>query len=168
VKTTLFVFIAVAVVIVAVMAIGTMLPKRHIVSRSAVFHAGAEKLFSLANGTQAWRPDVKTCTITEHNGQRYQQETDRHGHAILYEVEAADSDRIVRRIATHGLPFGGSWTITFTPEDGKTRVRITEDGEVYNPVFRFISKFVMGETATIDAYLKAMGKTVGEDVEIGK
>jgi hypothetical protein len=46
-------------------------------------------------------------------------------------------------------------------------MRITEDGEVYNPVFRFVSKFVMGQTATLDAYLKAMGNAVGEDAQIG-
>lgn len=52
------------------------------------------------------------------------------------------------------------------PENGKTLVRITEDGEVYNPFFRFMSRFVLGQTATLDAYLKAMGKAVGEDVQI--
>jgi hypothetical protein len=45
-----------------------------------------------------------------------------------------------------------------------TSVRITEDGEVYNPVFRFVTRFILGETATIDAYLRAMGKATGQDV----
>ncbi len=36
---------------------------------------------------------------------------------------------------------------------GGTRVRVTEDGEVYNPLFRFVSRFIMGHTATMDRYL---------------
>ena len=62
------------------------------------------------------------------------------------------------RIADAKLPFGGSWTYEIAP--GVTRdlttLRITENGEVYNPVFRFVSKFVMGHSATIDKYLAAV------------
>jgi len=74
---------------------------------------------------------------------------------------------IQRRIATENLPYGGTWTFALAPANGETLVRITEDGEVYNPIFRLVSKFLMGQTATQDAYLKAMGKAVGEDVQIG-
>ena len=45
-------------------------------------------------------------------------------------------------------------------------MRITEDGEVYNPVFRFVSRAVMGHTAMLDAYLKALGKAVGQEARI--
>jgi hypothetical protein len=62
-----------------------------------------------------------------------------------------------------GLPFGGTWTFEVTPiGDGGSVVRITEDGEVYNPVFRFVSRYFMGYTATIDSYLKALGAKFGE------
>ncbi len=45
-----------------------------------------------------------------------------------------------------------------------TRVVITERGEVTNPLFRFISRFLMGETGTMFADLKALGKHFGVDV----
>jgi len=38
-----------------------------------------------------------------------------------------------------------------------TTLRITENGEVYNVIFRFVSRFVMGHSATIDKYLDAVG-----------
>jgi hypothetical protein len=38
---------------------------------------------------------------------------------------------------------------------------ITEHGEVYNPLFRFVSRFIMGQTATLDAYLKALNANLG-------
>jgi hypothetical protein len=64
--------------------------------------------------------------------------------------------QFVSRIADPNLPFGGTWTIDLKPEGAGTRVTITEHGEVYNPIFRFMSRFVFGHTATIDAYLTAL------------
>ncbi|HUD13497.1 MAG TPA: hypothetical protein VMQ56_07565, partial [Terracidiphilus sp.] len=63
--------------------------------------------------------------------------------------------------------YGGSWSFVLEPANGGTRLTITEDGEVYNPVFRFVSRFVMGQTATQDAYLRALEKAVGEDIQAG-
>jgi hypothetical protein len=45
-------------------------------------------------------------------------------------------------------------------------LRVTEDGEVYNVIFRFMSRFVFGQTGTIERYLKDLGKKFGEQVEI--
>lgn len=45
-----------------------------------------------------------------------------------------------------------------------TQITITERGEVYNPIFRFMSRFVFSHHATIDAYLIALGKKVSESV----
>ena len=59
-----------------------------------------------------------------------------------------------------GLLFGGTWTYELTPVGRATLLRITERGEVYNPVFRVMSRFVFGHTATIDAYLAALGARV--------
>ncbi|MBK8646749.1 MAG: hypothetical protein IPN16_09470 [Gemmatimonadetes bacterium] len=41
---------------------------------------------------------------------------------------------------------------------GGTRVTITEEGEIYNPVFRCLMKYVIGETRSIEAVLDAIGK----------
>jgi hypothetical protein len=68
----------------------------------------------------------------------------------------------VTHITDKALPFGGSWDYRLEPAGNDTRVTITENGEVYNPVFRFVSRFLMGHTATIDKYLTALaGKTGG-------
>ena len=66
--------------------------------------------------------------------------------------------RLVTRIADTGLPFGGQWTYELVPDGEGTRLTITEDGEVYNPLFRFVSRFVMGHTATIERYLDDVEK----------
>lgn len=168
VKIVLIVAGVLVLLVVCVLAIGALLPKRHVVSRSAFFKASPERLFALIAGSQDWRPDVKACElITEGGGRQFQRETSTHGETVLYELQGSRPPvAIQRRIATENLPYGGTWSFALEPGNGGTRVRITEDGEVYNPVFRFVSRFVMGHTATLDAYLTAMGKAVGEDVRI--
>jgi hypothetical protein len=60
------------------------------------------------------------------------------------------------RIADPDLPFGGTWTYRLTPKGSGTRLAITEHGEVYNPLFRFVSRFVFGHTATVDRFIAAL------------
>jgi hypothetical protein len=72
----------------------------------------------------------------------------------------------VRRIADEGLAFGGSWTLEVAEYGEVTSLTVTEDGEIYNPVFRFVSRFITGQTATIDQYLRALGKKLGVEVTI--
>jgi hypothetical protein len=38
------------------------------------------------------------------------------------------------------------------PAAGGTTLTVVERGEVYNPVFRFVSRYVIGHTRTLDAY----------------
>ena len=100
------------------------------------------------------------------DGKRAFRERDSHG-AILYVVEeATPAHRLVTRIADKSLPFGGTWTHELSPDGPRTTLRITEDGEVYNPLFRFMSRFVFGHTATIDSYLADLGRKLGGPVEI--
>jgi hypothetical protein len=65
---------------------------------------------------------------------------------------------MVTRIADKTLTFGGAWTYELSPQGGGTRLVITEHGEVYNPLFRFMSRFVFGHTATLDRYLADLGR----------
>ena len=49
-------------------------------------------------------------------------------------------------------------------DDGGSVVTITERGSVYNPVFRFVSRFILGHTATMETYLRSLGHRFGGDV----
>jgi hypothetical protein len=62
---------------------------------------------------------------------------------------------LVTRISDPNLPFGGSWTYRLEPAGaGASDLTITEDGEVYNVIFRFVSRFIMGHHATMDAFIR--------------
>jgi hypothetical protein len=155
--------------ILVVVIIGMLLPKAHTASRSAVFKATPDQLFALIDGPQAWRSNVKKYEpIDAANGRRQWRETDSHGQTITYEaVERHPPTLLKTRIITANLPYSGTWTLYLEPMGGgSTMMRITEEGEVSNPVFRFISRFVIGQTRTIDTYLHDLGTATGEQLEI--
>lgn len=156
--------VGVLVAIVAVVSVvGWSLPVRHQASAEKTFRATPAQLFALLTDVTAfptWRGEVTgTELLPDVKGQRSWLERTKNGAPITYVVDRLEPNRtLVARIANTGLPFGGSWTYELEPKgEGATTLRITENGEVYNPIFRFVSRFVMGHDATIRQYLAAVG-----------
>jgi hypothetical protein len=169
-----------AVAIVAIIAIiGAMLPKGHVATRAAKFRASPDAVWSAITGYEdfpKWRPGVTSVArIPDANGHVVFMERNGTGSSaqeIPYEIvesvapTGGAAGKLVAKIADPKLPFGGSWTYEVAAVDGGTSLRITERGEVYNPIFRFVSKFFMSQTKTMEDYLSALGKKFGETVQI--
>ena len=66
-------------------------------------------------------------------------------------VESVPPRRLVRKVVGERA-FGGSWTYEIAPRQGGATLTITEDGEIYNAFFRFVSKYLFGHARTIDDY----------------
>jgi hypothetical protein len=144
--------------------VGTMLPVRHSAERRARFKAAPEAVWAAIAGPPDWRPDVKAYgALPDQEGRKRWWEEDNHRQKITYElIEDRPLSRRVIRIADRSLPFGGTWTFEIEAADEGTALRIREDGEIYNVIFRFVARFFMGYTATLDAYLRDLGKKLGE------
>lgn len=145
-------------IVLVVVAVGAMLPVEHTATRQSRIQRPPAQVFALINnpaGLPSWRKSVsKVDILPDRAGHKVFREEGKDG-SILYEVDTVIPDqKLVTRIADPKLPFGGKWTYTLAGDSASTLLTITEDGEVYNPVFRFVSRFVMGHTATIDGYLK--------------
>jgi hypothetical protein len=70
---------------------------------------------------------------------------------------------MVARVIDPAGDFGGTWTYDLAPgEGGGTQVTITEDGEIYNPIFRVVARFITGYEATMESYLDALAAHVGQ------
>lgn len=90
-------------------------------------------------------------------------EIDAHGNAVTYEaIEETPPFRLITLIADPNLPYGGLWVHEISLEPGGAVLQITENGEIYNPFYRFMSRFVFGYTATIDAAMQALHAKLGE------
>ena len=75
------------------------------------------------------------------------------------------NSRLVGRIVDDGLPFGGTWAFDLTPDGAGCRLRITENGFIKPPPFRYIAR-LMGYETTIKAYLGALASKLGQAVAI--
>jgi len=155
-------------VVVVIVVVGYMLPKAHVASASAQYAAPPESLWTSLTEVSTfpqWRKDLaRVEVLPDENGQRGWREHGKND-AITYRVvEAEPPRRLVARIADENLPFGGTWTYELAPAGTGTRLTITERGEVYNPIFRFVSRLVLGYTGTMTAVLRALGTKHGETV----
>src|SRR5262245_20866404 len=146
--------------ILLLIAIGYALPISHVATREARLPAPPARVFSVLRDVEQfpkWRSDVKSVEVLATTPALRWRE--RGGNDITFEMETVEPPRrIVTRIADKTLAFGGSWTYELSPQDGGTRLVITENGEVYNPLFRFMSRFVFGHTATIDRFIEDLGR----------
>ena len=152
--------IAVAAAVAAF--IGSRLPRGHSASGERLVHAAPETLWRTLTEVDAfpsWRPDVKRVQrLPDRNGKMTWVEEGRTG-KITFVFDRLDPPRmIVSRIADSALPFGGTWTLTITPAAGGAMLQIREDGEIYNPLFRFMARFFFGYDRTVTGYLRALEK----------
>ena len=148
--------------VLLVVVIGWSLPVKHVATSEVTINTPAAPLYKLITEVECypeWRSSVtRTERLPDSAGRTRFREIGSDG-TILYEVASAQpNQRIVTRIADRSLPFGGSWTYELIPRGDSTTLRITENGEVYNPAFRFVSRFVMGHTRMIKTYLHDVTK----------
>jgi len=161
-RVFVFVVAGLVVLVLAIVVTGYALPVKHTASRERVYPVPANKVFAVITTPAefpAWRSGVKRVEpLPDDAGRRSFREVSGDG-TITYVVDESVPDRrLVTRIADKSLPFGGRWIYELTPTAGGTQLRITEEGEVYNPVFRFLSRFVFGHHRSIETYLSDLNK----------
>jgi hypothetical protein len=169
------VIIAVVVLVAlagGVVLVGAMQPRSHVAMRSIRLHQTPQSVWQAIvdiDQYASWRSDLtKVERLPDVDGRarwREYEGTDK----ITYEVvDSAAPSRWTTRIADPDLPFGGTWTYVITPVPGGSSIlTITEHGDVSNPIYRFVSRFVIGHNATLDKYLNSLAKKFGETATIG-
>ena len=149
---------AIALAGALVVIIGYSLPKEHSATRVARVALPPEAVYALLTDVDkypSWRPGVRALTRQPDRDGRPAWTEEVSGMKIPLHFEKMERPSLlVARIADPSLPFGGTWTYRLAPAAGGSEVTITEDGEVYNPFFRFMSRFVFGHTATLDEFVK--------------
>ena len=150
--------VVIVVLVLVLVAIGYALPVAHVASRQASIAATPDEVFSTLVDVERfadWRTDVTRVEALARSPLRWR-EYGRNGEITFVLVASVRPSHLVTRIDDASLPFGGTWTCELVPQGGGTAVTITERGEVYNPLFRLMSRFVFGHTATMDAFLAAL------------
>lgn len=168
----ILIYIVVAVVVAVVLLVGVMaligsrLPKNHVASRSIFLRKPPQDVYAVIRdfaSMSKWRADVKQVDVeASPGGPVYFREDCKHG-IVNYElIEDVPNQRMVTKIRDTDLGYGGQWTYMLAAENGGTRVTIREDGEVSNVLFRFMSRYIFGQTSTMDSYLNSLANHFGE------
>ena len=153
-------------ILAIVVVIGLLLPKEHTASKAMRFRPQPAALFGVVSDFAKypeWRSDVTSVEIQGPVGVGAVVREHGSNGDISYRIEVFEPpSKIVMRIADTSLSFGGTWTFEVFPNDSGSELVITENGEVYNPIFRFMSKFFFSPSATIETYLADLKKKLGE------
>jgi hypothetical protein len=131
----LYAGLALAAIVFLVVAVGAALPVAHTASRTVSVALPPEALYKLLT-------EIKYGDVP-----------------VTFERQEPPA-LLVSRVTGDNLPFGGTWTYRITPAPGGSELTITEDGEVYNVIFRFVSRFIIGHHATLDGYIANLQATV--------
>lgn len=142
----------IACLVIIVVIAGYMLPVKH--TATVIIHINAVQQdvwnrITTVEKYPEWRKDVKSVTVSSPT--EWTEEGD-NGKIPFKVREATPYEKWTSEISDKKLPFGGNWVYVLEAENGGTRITITENGEVYNPVFRFMSRYIMGHTATLNKY----------------
>jgi len=113
--------------------VGALLPVEHVAVRSQWFPLPPERLWPLALAQFEAQNDG-TFAIAERDEPR----------------------RFITELPPGKEPFDATWTYEFVPEGTGTTLRISERGRVHPPFFRFVSRFVIGHTRSLDQFLDAL------------
>lgn len=161
---------AIILLIAALVIIGYRLPVHHSASRSIRLSRPVKEVYSRIrdfSSSPDWRTSVKKVEMLGETDGRLRFKEHGPSDTLTYELVQDVPERlIVTRIVDQDLGYSGSWTYGFSSAEARTLLRITEDGDVSNPLFRFMSRYVFGHTATIDQYLSDLSKSFDEHVEI--
>lgn len=134
----ILIVIAVLIAIPAALAfIGIFLPKGHRASRTVTLSASPATVFAAISDPERISKSDPPVTVEQ----------------------STPNSRMVTRVAP-GLPFGGTWTFELAPSGAGTSLTITEDGEVYNVLFRTMQKLFFSPYKTIDRYQSELAKAL--------
>jgi uncharacterized protein YndB with AHSA1/START domain len=157
-----------AAVVAVVFIIGLALPQNHVATRTARFASPPEVVWEAITRVEhypSWRKDVDSVQLLTGQSDTLAWREVSGGDRIAFVAEVAEAPSLlVTRISDKSLPFGGSWEYRIDRDGTGSKLTITENGEVYNPIFRFASRYVIGHTATIDNYLKQLAARLGETI----
>ena len=149
--------------------VGMLIPKSHVASRKARFNQTPETVWDAITdfqGQPSWRTNLtKVERLPDRDGNAVWRETSKRTGPLTMMIMTSDPPhRMVGQIVDN-RSFGGTWTYEIISTDRGCALTITENGEIYNPIFRVFARFVFGYTATMETYLKQLGTKFGEAIE---
>lgn len=153
--------IALVLLVAALYGWGMSLPEGHVAVVSREIWVAPDVVFARLIAFEEhpkWRSDVKSVTYSKVD-QRMVVKSG--GEERTYRITTLDAPRrLVTEIeGGRELGFGGTWTFELEPAGSGTKVKITERGQVYSPMFRVMGKLFFSPEKTATQYLADLAKS---------
>ena len=157
-------FVAIlAILILGAFAVGSTMPVNHSISVSGVVAAPPQAVFARITNFSAassWRPEVHSVTTLPQDNSRDAWVEDL-GHGVTMKFLAINTVPVgpdghgLRQVKLDDAQYGGTWTydISAGPTSGTTLLKITEDGYINPPLYRFMMAHVFGPTKNLQDYM---------------
>ena len=154
--------------IAIVAVIGLALPRTHRATSRITLQKSPEEVWPAVRNLDAllgsWKDLQEAGRVADHGGKEVWQQKAGGFEMKLIIEEATPPSRLVTRIdAPADAAFGGTWIYELVPDGTGTRITVTENGYVSNPMFRVMMK-AMGTHRTLDGFLTGLGAKFGQAV----
>jgi len=153
-KWTLIIIGAIVFLILIILIIGKLLPVKHTAVVKKEFKIDKTTLWKTIRNFEKyaeWRTSIKN--IETINSTSWTEVVTK-GDKITFGITQEEPNmKLTAKILGDNLPFGGQWTFEISDSNKQIILQITENGEVYNPIYRFIGHFFMDNSATIKKYM---------------
>ena len=147
----------------ALWGLGRALPLEHVASVEAHLQASPELVWARIVdpvASAAWRDSIRSVTrLPDRNGLPHFREESSFGPLEYVHEQREEGTRLLTRIVDNA-DFGGSWEYRLVPDGAGTHLSITERGEVYNPLFRVLGRYLFGLDATLRQYLDELTRAL--------
>ena len=150
---------ALVLLISMVYSVGTILPVAHVAAARGEFPAARKRVWQVITDWQQypkWRSGVTAVEVLSAEGESASWvEVDTRGDSL--KLKAVEIDAPYRLVTSVGgdedAPIAGTWTFALDDDGPGTYLRIVEEAEVHDPLFRFVAAVFTGHTLTMDTYL---------------
>lgn len=168
-KIVLIVLAVIVLLVIALLLVGAALPRNHRATSRIVLTRPPAEVWAVVRDLGAllgtWKELKSARRLPDQDGKEVWEQNAGGFPMRLVIEEAAPPRRLVTRIdAPPDAAFGGEWIYELEPAGTGTRLTVREDGYVSNPLFRAMM-YLMGTHRTVDGYLRALGRKLGEEVK---
>lgn len=162
-----------AALAVLVLVVGWLRPAVHTARTEAEYAATPEEVWAVLTDFNSWGEWSDEITAMERLEDRNGHETwlakggwgDMPTEVVRREPPAETSASATLETFVDAGAFNGTWTYELSPSGTGTRLRITERGEIPNPMFRAMMIF-HDDYASMRAFHGALGRRLGQEVTV--
>lgn len=159
--------VGIVIGVVAVLAgIGYSMPNAHVAQAEADYRAGPDSVYAILSDLETWpewHPSVGSLTTLDDSSDAGSWRIKGPDGSMTITLVDEDPPNRFVTLADGGM-FVGRWTYKIEERAGRTRVTITEEARIDNPVIRGLT-VLRNQTSTLVRILRALGLRLGERIE---